>query len=202
MHYFPTSTRVVLSALTISVVALRKGCYLIITLAVVSNIHECTIHCQGHRCYQCNLRVQYSSLCSLNAVRRCFNNTPGSLILSLIPLNEKSTVPTNQTYCHCQHNGHFYFHRHLQWLPLQLQGRMSLVHSLVRSHCSLIRLLLPARCAHSFIHSLTPELVGKWMIQCLKTTWFCPIVRGRSHGASQTAVRPSVLVSPPFMNWN
>ena len=26
--------------------------------------------------------------------------------------------------------------------------------------------------------SLTPELVGKRMIRCLKTTWFCPTVRG------------------------
>ena len=44
-----------------------------------------------------------------------------------------------------------------------------------------------ARTAHSFAcsaaalirslaHSLTPSLVGKWMIRCLKTTWFCPTV--------------------------
>ena len=26
-------------------------------------------------------------------------------------------------------------------------------------------------------HSLTPELVKKWMIRCLKTTWFCPTVQ-------------------------
>ena len=25
-------------------------------------------------------------------------------------------------------------------------------------------------------YSLTPELMGKWMIECLKTTWFCPKV--------------------------
>ena len=44
-------------------------------------------------------------------------------------------------------------------------------------------------CAHSFSRSLTlltPSLVGKCMIPCLKMPWFCPIVRccrerGRIH---------------------
>ena len=37
---------------------------------------------------------------------------------------------------------------------------------------------LPAlRCLlHLLAHSLTPELVGKRMNRCLKTTWFCPTV--------------------------
>ena len=54
-----------------------------------------------------------------------------------------------------------------------------------RSHRSLVRLLRTARfaCALRFAHlfarsltSLTPSLVGKLMIGCLKMTWFCPIV--------------------------
>ena len=28
----------------------------------------------------------------------------------------------------------------------------------------------------SLVHSLTLKLVGKWMIRCLNTSWFCPIV--------------------------
>ena len=28
-------------------------------------------------------------------------------------------------------------------------------------------------------HSFTPELMGKWMIRCLKMTWFCPTGRWR-----------------------
>ena len=45
--------------------------------------------------------------------------------------------------------------------------------SLVRSHCSLVRLLRTAgfaralRCAHSFARSLIPSLVGKWFIRWL-----------------------------------
>ena len=53
----------------------------------------------------------------------------------------------------------------------------------VRSHHSLIRLLCTVsfaralRCAHSFACSLTPELVGKWIIRCLKShNDLCPTV--------------------------
>ena len=61
----------------------------------------------------------------------------------------------------------------------------SYARSLVRSHCSLIRLLRSSYCACAlryallFARSFTPKLVGKCMIRCLKTTWFCP-TEGRS----------------------
>ena len=32
----------------------------------------------------------------------------------------------------------------------------------------------------SLARSLTPELVGKCMIYCLKTTWFCPTVQSQA----------------------
>ena len=48
---------------------------------------------------------------------------------------------------------------------------------LLAPHC-LLCLSTPLRSfVRSFVHSLTPELVRKWMIWCLKTTWFCPTVR-------------------------
>ena len=51
--------------------------------------------------------------------------------------------------------------------------------SLILSHRSLIHLLCSARaprCAH-LLALLILELVGKRMIRCLKTTWFCPTLR-------------------------
>ena len=51
-----------------------------------------------------------------------------------------------------------------------------LTHSLAR-HCWL-RLRAPLRSlVCSLAHSLTPQLVGKWMTRCLTTTWFCPTVK-------------------------
>ena len=47
---------------------------------------------------------------------------------------------------------------------------------LLATHCSLHSALL-----RTFVcllaHSFTPELVGKWIIRCLKMAWLCPIVR-------------------------
>ena len=41
-----------------------------------------------------------------------------------------------------------------------------LVHSLVCSHRSVIRMHRADSFAHSLIHSITPELVGQWLIRC------------------------------------
>ena len=55
-------------------------------------------------------------------------------------------------------------------------------HSLACSQWTLIRLLRTARfrcalrCCRTFADSPTRGLLGKWMIWCLKETWFCPTV--------------------------
>ena len=48
--------------------------------------------------------------------------------------------------------------------------------AMLASHC-LLRLRAPLRSfVCSLAHLLTPELMRKSMIRCLKTTWFCPTV--------------------------
>ena len=47
--------------------------------------------------------------------------------------------------------------------------------------------------ACSLAHSLTPELMGKWVIRCLKSTWFCPIRYGP---AKNTDVSTGPLTFP------
>ena len=44
---------------------------------------------------------------------------------------------------------------------------------------------------HSLTHSLTPELMGKWMIRCLKTTWFWHTVQRFSFNWFSSPIEPS-----------
>ena len=64
-------------------------------------------------------------------------------------------------------------------------GRQVLSHSLVCSLFQLLALHCPQR---SFICLLTPKLVTKWMIGCLKSTGFCPIVRRGLEDATTSLV--------------
>ena len=48
---------------------------------------------------------------------------------------------------------------------------------LLALHCSLRWRAPLCSFIHSPAHSLTPNLMGKWMNRCLKTDWICPIVR-------------------------
>ena len=59
--------------------------------------------------------------------------------------------------------------------PLARPFARSLTHLLIPPLLAL--LVRTAALIHSLAHSLTPKLVEKFIIRCLKITWFCPIVR-------------------------
>ena len=48
----------------------------------------------------------------------------------------------------------------------------------------------------SLAHSVTPELVGKWMIWCLRTTRFCPTVCRLGSNARHPFMTPFIPKSP------
>ena len=140
-----------------------------------------SIHCVTDRLYSIFFCFPFESIALQRFNEIYFNWDFLTDSMALIQ-NNLSRVKLKVTYCIISDTNV----RWAEWFRNIRVRRVlghSLVRLLVRSHRLLIRLLRNARfaralrCAHSFAHSLIPELVEKWMITCLETTWFCPTVQ-------------------------
>ena len=100
----------------------------------------------------------------------CYLHPQPLLSLMLVVSIQGTEYQLHRQHTHTNTQTHKHTHTHTQFYDVHIQDDIILISlSPISDRCAAL--------FGSLARSLTPEVAGKWMIRCFKTTSFCPIVQ-------------------------